>query len=201
MDKKYLVHRGRLPTSLARFLIRITLHCPIGIVHHRWLRQLKPLPFLIILVLAPYLLCLSSRRILHGKTSITPLLGPTLKALLVRPLTLRFATLLLRPTSPKAGRKEKSGREGATVRRTLRISTYGRAWKMGIASGLACGSNLLTARQTLHRPRTYVDTRHRSRMPDNMSRVVISSYGTSIYSRLVIVTSQQPKLMHHRPVF
>jgi hypothetical protein len=105
---------------------------------------------------------------------------------------------------PEVGRKEKSGREDATVRRTPRIGTYERAWKTGTASGLACGSNLLTARQTPHRPRTFVDTRHRSRTPDSMSKVVISSYGTSNYSRLAITSSspaQQPKLIHHYPYF
>jgi len=187
MDRRYLVHRGRLPTSLPRFLIRITLHCPIGIVHRRWSKQLKPLPFLITLTSAFYPLFLSPRRIPDGKTSTTPLLEPTHKALLVLPPTPRFATLPPRSTSLRAGRKEKSDREDAIVRRTLRIGTYERAWKMGIVSGHACGLNLLTARQTLHRPRTFADTRHRSRTPDNMSRVVISNYGTSIYSRLVVI--------------
>lgn len=77
------------------------------------------------------------------------------------------------------------------------MGTYERAQKTGIASGLACGSNLLlTARRTPRRPRTFADTRHQSPTRDNMSKVVISSYGTSTrprFSCLVIPSDPQTR--------
>jgi len=162
---------------LARFLIRATLQHRIGAIRHRWLRHFKALPFPVILASAHFPPFLSHRWIPRGKTS-TPLQSEQLlKVLLARPVTLRFVILLHQLTSQGVDRKGGSGREDAIVKRTPRIGTYERARKAGTASGLACGSNLLTAPQILQRPRTFVDTRHRSRTLDSMSKVAISNYG------------------------
>ena len=178
MGEKSLAHRGRPPTSLARFLIRATLQYRIGTIRYRWPRNCKTLRFLAItLGSAPSPLFLSPRWIPRGRTSTRLQLELRRKALLARPVTHRFVTLLHQLTSQRVDRKEGSGREDAIVKRTPQIGTYERARKTGTASGLVCGSNLLTARQTPQRPRTFADTRHRSRTPDNMSKVDISNYG------------------------
>jgi len=177
MDKKFLARHGRLLTSLVRFLIRVTLQYRIGGTRQRWPKHSKALPFLVTLASAPFPLFLSPRWIPRGRTSTPLQLGPLLKVLLARPVTLRSGTLLHQLTSWGVDRKEGSGREDTIVKRTPQIGTYEKARKTGTASGPACGSNLLTARQTLLRPRTSVDTRHRSRTLDNMSKADTSNYG------------------------